>query len=128
MDYFDEIAAGIRPAPPQSPANLCASAELLAKAELALSYDLAKRVPDMERGFSISTSYGEIHFGPGLAADAIASTVRCILEKWLKNAVIARTHAEKRVSSTSPQIKGTVELTHAHIEEQFSALMEGRQK
>ena len=28
--------------------------------EIELLYSLAKRVPDMERGFSISTNYGEI--------------------------------------------------------------------
>ena len=94
MDIFDAMAAGQEPPPP--PSTKDTNAQLLAEAEFALSYDLAKRVPDMERGFSISTNYGEIHFGPGMAANAIANTVRRVLEKRLKNATQARLHAEDR--------------------------------
>lgn len=105
MDIFDDMAAGKVPPPPPSKAST--NAELLAEAEFALSYDLAKRVPDMKRGFSISTNYGEIHFGPGLAANAVANTVRRVLEKRLHNATQARTHAE--VGVASPLRKGALE-------------------
>jgi len=101
MDKSDDMAAGKVPRPPLS------NAELLADAEFALSYDLAKRVPDMKRGFSISTSYGEIHFGPGLAANAVADTVRRVLEKRLRNATLARTNAE--AGFASPLRKGALE-------------------
>lgn len=93
MDIFDAMAAGQVPPPP--PPQERRNAELLGEAEFALSYDLAKKVPDMvQRGFTIETSYGEIHFGPGHHADAIAATVRRVLEKRLKNATQARRDAE----------------------------------
>ena len=42
-----------------------------------ISYDLAKKVPDMvQRGFTIETAYGEIVVAPGPCADAIANVVR----------------------------------------------------
>ena len=95
MDIFDVIAAGpgLPPSPP-SPSNAPATVARLAEAEFNLSYSLAKQVPDMGRGFSISTGYGEIHFEPGLAANMVADSVRYALEKRLKNAIAARRRAE----------------------------------
>ena len=59
-----------------------------------LSYDLAKKVPDMvQRGFTIETSYGEIVIAPGRHADAIAAAVRRALETQLKAAELARRDA-----------------------------------
>lgn len=58
--------------------------------EQALSYALAKQVPDMARGFTIATSYGDIVIQPGRHADAIAATVRRALEIQLKAAALAR--------------------------------------
>ncbi|KHK58137.1 hypothetical protein PI86_11030 [Burkholderia sp. A9] len=48
----------------------------------AIGYALAKQVPDMERGFTIQTSYGNIEIG---AEDAgqVAALVRKILQRKL---------------------------------------------
>lgn len=66
FDPFDAIALGLprpahqaaAPAEPAAPATTSA-------AELALSYALAKQVPDMVRGFTIATSYGDIAIPAG---------------------------------------------------------------
>ena len=74
MDIFDQIAAGVRPPHPPSartPADLWRT-----ETELQLSYALAKQVPDMARGFSIHTSYGDIAVVPGPLADQIQALVR----------------------------------------------------
>ena len=47
-----------------------------------LSYALAKQVPDMERGFSIATNYGEIHIDAEDAL-ALARLTRVLLTKKL---------------------------------------------
>lgn len=47
-----------------------------------LTYSLAKRVPDMARGFSIETNYGTIHIEADQAAPIIKA-VRIALEKDL---------------------------------------------
>lgn len=49
-----------------------------------LSYALAKQVPDMERGFRISTSYGEIEIDAE-DADVIAEAVRMVLRRRLRS-------------------------------------------
>lgn len=54
-----------------------------------LSYTLAKRVPDMERGFTIETNYGTIHIEADQAAPIIAA-VRKALEKDLAYALHQR--------------------------------------
>lgn len=93
MDYFDQIAAGVRPPPPPS-AQTCKVQPSMER-ELQLSYDLAKKVPNMvQRGFTIETSYGELVIEPGRHADAIAATVRRVLEIQLKAAALARRDAE----------------------------------
>ena len=46
------------------------------------------------RGFTIETSYGEIVIEPGRHADAIAATVRRVLEIQLKAAELARRDAD----------------------------------
>lgn len=48
-----------------------------------LSYALAKQVPDMERGFSVATSYGEILIDAEDAA-VIAEAVRMVLRRKLR--------------------------------------------
>ena len=81
MDIFDQIAAGVRPPHPPSartPADLWRT-----ETELQLSYALAKQVPDMVRGFSIHTSYGEIAVVPGPLADQIQALVRQATEREL---------------------------------------------
>lgn len=81
MDIFDQIAAGMRP-PHSSSAH--APADLWRKeTELQLSYALAKQVPDMARGFSIHTSYGDIAVVPGPLADQIQALVRQATEREL---------------------------------------------
>lgn len=95
MDFFDALAAGQVPPPPSSPPpSAPATVARLADAELSLSYSLAKRVPDMERGFSISTSYGEIYIGSGTEAESIAAAVRRVLERRLAVTTMARIRAE----------------------------------
>ena len=81
MDIFDQIAAGVRPPHPPSahtPADLWRT-----ERELQLSYALAKQVPDMARGFSIHTGYGEITVVPGPLADQIQALVRQATEREL---------------------------------------------
>lgn len=51
--------------------------------ELDISYALAKKVPDMARGFRIETRYGELEIEAGALADRIAKLVRAELEKQL---------------------------------------------
>ena len=92
MDVFDQIATGVRPPPPPSAHSATAQPSLH---EQQLSYALAKKVPDMlRRGFTIETSYGEIVIEPGRHADAIAATVRRVLEIQLKAAELARRDAD----------------------------------
>lgn len=66
MDYFDQIATGVRPPPPPSARINEAPPSLQ---EQQLSYALAKQVPDMARGFTIATSYGDITIPPGWMGD-----------------------------------------------------------
>ena len=91
MDIFDQWAAGLRPVPPQSIAPRKSRPTMQ---EQQLSYALAKQVPDLARGFSIATSYGDIVVAPGRHADAIAATVRRVLEVQLKAAELARRDAD----------------------------------
>ena len=91
MDIFDEWAAGLRPVPPQSIAPRKSRPTMQ---EQQLSYALAKQVPDLARGFSIATSYGDIVVEAGHHADAIAATVRRVLEVQLKAAELARRDAD----------------------------------
>ena len=76
MDIFDQIAAGVRPAPAPSAHQAPAATD----ADLRLSYALAKQVPDMVRGFTITTAYGDIAIPAGWAADFIADQVRMALK------------------------------------------------
>lgn len=64
MDIFDAMAAGKVPPPPPS---RTADDGALTEAELACSYKLARHVPDMARGFTICTNYGEMRIGGPLA-------------------------------------------------------------
>jgi hypothetical protein len=48
-----------------------------------IQYALAKQVPDMERGFTIATSYGDIVIPAGWAADFISDQVRMALKAEL---------------------------------------------
>lgn len=45
-----------------------------------IDYALAKQVPDMNRGFTIATSYGDITVPAGPVADQVARWVRNALE------------------------------------------------
>ena len=76
MDIFDQIAAGVRPAPAPSAHQAPAATD----ADLRLSYALAKQVPDMVRGFTIATGYGDIAIPAGWAADFITDQVRMALK------------------------------------------------
>ena len=79
MDIFDQIAAGVRPAPAPSAHQAPAATD----EDLRLGYALAKQVPDMERGFIIATGYGDIVIPAGWAADFIADQVRMALKAEL---------------------------------------------
>lgn len=76
MDYFDQIAAGVRPPPP--PSNYTSKAQPSLQ-EQQLSYALAKQIPAMERGFTIHTNYGAVTIAPGWVADRIAHHVERVL-------------------------------------------------
>ena len=78
MDIFDQIAAGARPAP--APSAHPHQAPAATDADLRLSYALAKQVPDMVRGFTIATGYGDIAIPAGWAADFITDQVRMALK------------------------------------------------
>jgi hypothetical protein len=63
-----------------------------------ISYALAKQVPDMARGFTIQTSYGDIVIEPGWMAKLLAAQVRVALEvesvAQLDGALFSDTQAE----------------------------------
>lgn len=84
MDIFDQIAAGVRPPPPPSARTSTAAPSLqeqqLSLQEQQLSYALAKQVPDMARGFTIATNYGDITIPPGWMAERIRSHVEHVLQ------------------------------------------------
>lgn len=73
MDVFDAIAAGH--VPPPSPSQAPTASDMT-DAELNVSYKLARHVPDMERGFTIQTSYGEILITNQRLARRIQALVR----------------------------------------------------
>lgn len=77
MDVFDQIAAGLRPAPPPSAPRSATPPSL---PEAPLQYALAKQVPAMARGFAIATDYGDITIPPGWMADRIALHVQRVLQ------------------------------------------------
>ena len=81
MDIFDQIAAGARPAP--APSAHPHQAPAATDEDLRLGYALAKQVPDMVRGFTIATGYGDIAIPAGWAADSIADQVRMALKAEL---------------------------------------------
>ncbi len=81
-DALDAIALGLpMPAPVQHPAATTPAAHC--EAEQQLSYALARQVPDMARGFSIHTAYGEIAVVPGPLADQLQALVRETTEREL---------------------------------------------
>ena len=81
-DALDAIALGLPlPAPLQYPAATTPAPPC--DAELQLSYALARQVPDMARGFSIHTAYGEIAVVPGPLADQLQALVREATEREL---------------------------------------------
>ena len=81
-DALDALALGLpMPAPLQS--SVAAMPAAPCDAELQLSYALARQVPDMARGFSIHTAYGEIAVVPGPLADQLQALVRVATEREL---------------------------------------------
>ena len=52
--------------------------------ELDITYALSKQIPDMERGFTIATSYGDIAIAPGWMADRIRRHLEHVLRAELK--------------------------------------------
>lgn len=51
--------------------------------DLALTYALSRQVPAMERGFAISTSYGDLIVNSGRLADRIQALVKQELQREL---------------------------------------------
>lgn len=49
-----------------------------------ISYALAKQVPDMRRGFTIQTSYGDIQIEAEQAAPIIAAVQKVLLQAQRK--------------------------------------------
>ena len=81
MDIFDQIAAGVRPPPPSHQDTR--TIRPCSNVQLQLGYALAKQVPDMARGFTIQTSYGEISVVPGPLAEQLQALVREATEREL---------------------------------------------
>ena len=50
---------------------------------LRITHMLSRQVPDMERGFTIATSYGDIVIDAGPLADRVTKAVRLALEAEL---------------------------------------------
>lgn len=80
MDIFDAIAAGKVPPPQPSKAP---TQDDLSEAELNVTYKLCRHVPDMARGFTIGTNYGEFTVVGDLAR-RIQEMVRKDLEGQLR--------------------------------------------
>lgn len=59
-----------------------------------ISYALAKQVPDMARGFSVSTAYGDIVIPPGRLADHLAANLTRLLQCELLAADKRAAHAK----------------------------------
>lgn len=79
-DALDAIALGL---PLPTPAPLAATPTAPSADEQALQYALAKQVPDMVRGFTIATTYGDITIPPGWMAERIAQHVQRVLQAEL---------------------------------------------
>lgn len=79
MDIFDQIATGVRPPPPPSTRTSKAQPTLR---EIHLAYAIAKKVPDMARGFTVHTNYGDIAIA-GQLAKRVQALVRNALLKDL---------------------------------------------
>lgn len=80
-DTLDAIALGLPlPAPVQYTADLAAKPAAPGAYEQALQYALAKQVPDMARGFTIATAYGDITIPPGWMAERIQCHVERVLQ------------------------------------------------
>ena len=45
-----------------------------------IAYALSKQVPDMQRGFTIQTAYGDLVIPAGYMAERLAARVRLVLE------------------------------------------------
>lgn len=78
-DALDAIALGLPLAAP-APALKTATPASPSAAEQALQYALAKQVPEMARGFTIATAYGDITIPPGLMAERIQRHVERVLQ------------------------------------------------
>jgi hypothetical protein len=61
-----------------------------------LEYSLAKRVPDMARGFTVSTNYGDITIPAGRVADAVARALTRALQCELLAATKRAAHAKRQ--------------------------------
>lgn len=83
MDVFDAIASPHRAPAFQPPA------QAVADQAQQLSYDLAKRVPAMEHGFTIATSYGDME-----VTGALARRIAGLVQKALA-AELARLEARR---------------------------------
>ena len=77
MDIFDEMAAGLHPVPLSSSRPDQTQPSMEAQ---HLRYALAKQVPDMSRGFTIQTNYGDFTVPSGWAANRIQEHVARVLE------------------------------------------------
>lgn len=79
-DTLDALALGLPlPAPVHCAAPAATPAAPSAQ-EQALQYALAKQVPEMARGFTIATAYGDITIPPGWMAERIQRHVERVLQ------------------------------------------------
>ena len=85
--------------------------------EQTIRYALAKQVPDMERGFMVATSYGDIN----IPAGKLATQLRGHMERAL-----ARELARQLVRPTAPP--AFPEMTGAEAAEICNAIFGGARK
>ncbi|MDF5921576.1 hypothetical protein P4133_25415 [Pseudomonas aeruginosa] len=86
--------------------------------KLEIEYALAKQVPDMARGFTIATSYGELHVG-AVDAPVVMKVVRDLLESELERAKVherqeGRPGATKHHAIPAPARRIDLRRDHAH--------------
>jgi hypothetical protein len=84
-----------------------------------LRYALSKQVPDMARGFTVATSYGDIAIPPGPMADQLRGHVQCALARELARqepAPVAVTlHQADGTSTTVPTTQETADALWAML-------------
>ena len=67
-----------------------------------LSYALAKQVPDMGRGFTVQTAYGDILVPPGVMADTLRGQLQRAMARQLAKQRAAECRQQRTASMGQP--------------------------